>query len=127
MITLDGIDLPPDLRWRDEVEWTPVASQLEYGVTGAGFIDASTKKTGRPITLQGTEETCWCTRGEVLALQALAAEPAKKITLNYHGKTMTVIFAPGKKPFVAASLWDEWPENDDDIWVLTEINFIEIK
>ncbi len=127
MITLATIELPPDLHWADETDWTAVASHLEYGITGAGFIDASKKKTGRPITLVGNEESCWLPRSRVLALQGLADEPGKKMALVCHGREATVMFAPGKRPFAAAPLWDEWPPADDDIWVLTAVNLIEVK
>ena len=38
MITLDDLTLPEDLHWADEFGWTPVASSLDYALSGAGIV-----------------------------------------------------------------------------------------
>lgn len=125
-ITLDTVVLPEDLYWSDYLTWTPVASNIEYGITGAGFVDASKMLTGREITLVGEDENCWISRAQLVALQTLAADPGKQMNFTYHGESFTVLFAPGEKPFSAVPLFTEWPVEDGDTWILTALRLIEI-
>jgi len=127
MITLDTIILPDDLFWIDEFGWSPVAAALEYTTTGAGIIEASLMQTGRPITLAAeSDEYCWITRENALALKGLADQPGKEMTLVLYDRTFTTIFAPGKKPFEVKPVWREMPVEDSDKVVLGKINLITV-
>lgn len=125
-ITLNSITLPPDLYWQDEFGWTPVASSLEYSLAGSGLIQLGKKLTGRAVTLLGEDDCCWTTRETVLALKELADQPGLQMEFNYHGRALTVMFAPGEPPFDAEALWQEWPSENTDTWVITAIRLIEI-
>lgn len=119
-IELDGIVLPDDLWWEDETDWTPVGqSDTEYSVTGALMVDCGVKQAGRPISLVGSEDASWLKRSTVLALQALAAIPAKEMTLTFHARTFTVIFnhADGK-PLEAKPIYPKSPPDDEDYYWL---------
>lgn len=126
MITLDDITLPEDLHWADEFGWTPVASSLDYALSGAGIVQTGTKLVGRAVTLEAEDERGWTLRGTVLALKNLADEAAKIMTLNYRGRVLTVMFAPGAIPFDAEPLFREWPDADEDVWVLKTVRLIEV-
>ena len=126
MITLDGLSLPEDLYWENEFGWTPVAASLEYSLAGAGLIQLGKKLTGRAVTLQDENERCWLPRATVLALKALADQPGKQMQLDYHGRVLTVMFAPGEIPFDAEPVWREWPDADSDTWNIKTIRLIEI-
>lgn len=126
-ITLDNLTLPDDLYWADEFGWTPVATSLDYLLSGSALIQTGTRLAGRAVTLQSEDdEHCWTSRATVLALKALADEAGKIMTLNYHGRSLRVMFAPGEIPFDAEPLWREWPDADADTWLLSALRLIEI-
>lgn len=119
-IILDGITLPEDLWWEDETGWTPVEqSDTEFSVTGALLLHTGVKQAGRPITLAGSEDASWLARSTVLALMALAAVPAKEMTLTLHDRTFTVIFNHGDgKPLEATPIYKKSPPDDEDYYWL---------
>ena len=127
MITLESIAIPSDgdLWWADEVEWTPVVQETEYGTTGSLLVDVSVKQAGRPITLEGGEKMAWISRATLLELQALAADPGREMTLVLHDRTFTVIFShEGGKPIEAEPLVRIVPPQGDDIYILNAIKFL---
>lgn len=126
MITLDAVILPEDLHWADEFAWTPVAAGLDYTLSGTALIQVGRKLSGRFVTLEAEDERGWTTRATVLSLKARADEPGKRMILNYHGRTLNVMFAPGETPFDAEPLWREWPDEETDVWVLKTVRLIEI-
>jgi hypothetical protein len=127
MIQLDTLILPDDLFWIDEFGWSPVASSFEYTTTGAGILEVSSKQTGRPITLGAeSDEHCWVTRAEVLALKALADVAGKEMALTLYDRNFTTFFAPKVKPFDVSPVWKEMPVEDGDRWVLKKIRLIAV-
>ncbi len=93
MITLDNIELPGDLMWVDETQWSPVAQSETHTLSGSLLIETDVKQAGRPITLAGSEDSCWVTRETVLALLAFSYVPEKSMTLTLgDGRTFTVMF-----------------------------------
>lgn len=85
MITLGGQSLPDGLRWQDEHAWSPVSQAMEYTLTGSLVIDEATKRSGRPITLEGGLNFAWMTKGDLEdLLAALEAAPEGGLTLTLH-------------------------------------------
>jgi len=125
--TLDAIELPVDIWWSDEIDWTPVEQSVEFSTTGALLIDLSTKQAGRPITLIGDERAAWISREAALALQAAAAVPGKQMTLVINDQTFTVMFRHEEKkaldtePMVKIS-----PPADDDIYILKALKLMAV-
>ncbi len=119
-IELNGIVLPADLLWIDETDWTPVAqSDSEYSITGSLFVDTGVKQAGRPITLAGSEESAWVSRSTVLALMDVLAIPGKRMTLNLHGRTFTVIFNhENGDPIDATAIYPQSPPDDEGYYYL---------
>ena len=81
-LTLAGttLELSDRLLWVDEFQWSPVATELRWGTTGAPQIHVGLRQAGRPITLDGRESQAWITRelcdqlnawGKKIALQAI--------------------------------------------------------
>ena len=103
MITLsDGtltINLPADLQWRDEFEWTPVEHSTDYSLTGALIVQEALRQDGRPITLYGGQEGAWAARSIVQALHALASTPGRTFTLTIYGTAYHVMF---RRPAIVA-------------------------
>ena len=69
------VTLPDALSWADEYAWSPVEQAKTYTTTGALLIEEGVKQAGRPITLEGSEDSTWCTRALVDQLHAWAATP----------------------------------------------------
>lgn len=86
------ISLPDALNWSDEYTWSPVEQTKTYTTTGALLIEVGVKLAGRPITLEGSEDSTWCTRDLVDQLHAWVSTPAIELALTLRGVTYTVTF-----------------------------------
>ena len=61
------LELPADMRWRDEFDWQALAqSQVQYSLGGSAIIQQGTMLAGRPVTLGG--EWIWLPRATLLTL-----------------------------------------------------------
>lgn len=67
MIQLNGIDLPDDMSWPNELAYTPVVQSLEHAVTGDRCCN-SVFKRGRAIHL--VSDGAWLSREQLDALRA---------------------------------------------------------
>lgn len=104
-ITLDGLELPGDLEWQDEFDWQPVAHSSERSLTGKLLIEEASLVKGRPITLYGGPNACWVPRSLVETLKAMestVSDPANPMTLDFHGRQMSVIWRREDGPAVVA-------------------------
>ena len=125
-ITLDTITLPGDMQWTDEFSWTPVTQQVESTFGGALIIEESGLLAGRPITLEGRNESnvgfAVVERSTIVALRALAAAPlSDPLTLTLHdGRSFTVRFNYGAgNPVDAKPYIHIVPPLDGDWYELT--------
>lgn len=99
--TLGAVAIPRGMIWTDELDWSPVETSAEPGITGASVVDVFVLTDGRPITLVGSESAGWITRATLIALHALAADPGATYTLTLADeRTFTVRFI-GKTPIEA--------------------------
>ncbi len=101
MITLDGLQLPDNLIWQDELDWTPVAGSYKYTLQGRLilFAVARNNDAGRPITLGGG---VWVRRSLLLTLSEWAAEPYRRMELRLHdGVSRSVFWRVGEMPISA--------------------------
>ena len=100
--TLGEIEIPAELLWEDEFDWSPSVGAVEWGLTGAAIIDVAAKQTGRPITLTGDSDRGWIARSVVEALYALASNPgAARVLTLADGRSFNVVFSPTEKPITA--------------------------
>lgn len=89
----EQIDLPDDLLWTDEFQWSPVVAVQSYTLTGALVIDQAVRRAGRPISLVGPADMAWVTRQTVRTLHAWAAEADTRAVLALRdGRQFTVAF-----------------------------------
>lgn len=94
---LNDLELPRGMVWIDEMDFVPVEKETERSITGNLIVDAAARVAGRPITLVGTENAGWIRRATLLALHALAANPAGRYTLTLaDSRVFTVEFAAGE-------------------------------
>ena len=99
MITLtrkdnnDSLELPADMRWRDEFDWQALAqSSVQYSLGGSAIIQQGTMLAGRPVTLGG--EWIWLDRATLTTLAAWADVPELEMTLAHpDGRQLNVCFA----------------------------------
>lgn len=93
--TLGTVDVPRTLIWVDEFAWTAPVRAHEYSLTGALIVDVAIRQAGRPITLEGTDDHGWVTRGALQTLWALVDASTEPLTLTLaDGRTFSVRFAP---------------------------------
>jgi len=86
------IDLPPELQWKDEFDWSSVEHSTDYSLTGNLVVQEGVKQDGRPITLYGGEEGAWSDREQVQVLMLMSSVPNKVMTLTLWGRTFNVMF-----------------------------------
>lgn len=62
------IDLPKDVIWTNETQWSPVSQTVEWSTTGALLMQEGVKLKGREIFLEGKDNMAWIDRptGEYL-------------------------------------------------------------
>jgi hypothetical protein len=87
------LELPADMRWRDEFDWQALAqSQVQYSLGGSAIIQQGTMLAGRPVTLAG--EWIWLDRATLTTLAAWADVPELEMTLAHpDGRQLNVCFA----------------------------------
>ncbi|MGE4519557.1 MAG: hypothetical protein AB7E04_08630 [Desulfobacteraceae bacterium] len=126
-MTLDDIILPDDLDWVNEFNWSPVIRNQQYGADGALFISDSVKQAGRPISFQGEQNTCWITRSEMQALNALLLQPDKTMTLTLSdGRQFTIMFDHASGAIETEKVLKGSYFDSTEYYQINSINFIEV-
>jgi len=78
-----SVQLPADMVWQDEYEWTPISQgPKDYTLSGAMILQEGEMLAGRPITLSGAEDRAWVQKSVVDQLYALASVLNKQMTLT---------------------------------------------
>ena len=95
------LELSDRLIWTDEYAWSPVATEVRWGTTGAPQIHVGTRQAGRPITLDGRDTKAWITRAMCDQLNAWAALPGAAFELTLRGAARSVLLLE----FQADPIW----------------------
>jgi hypothetical protein len=85
------VTLSDDLYWSDEW-WSPVEQSIERSITGALIVQLGTQITGRPITLQGADDSAWAARSVVEQLRNWSTVAGQQLQLTLRGAARTVLF-----------------------------------
>lgn len=94
-----SIDLPGDLEWIDEHDWSAVESVMVRSLTGRMIIQSQARVAGRPITLEPHQGTgSWMTRGTYKLLKPWLDAPGQILTLTLHGESYQVAFRHHEEP-----------------------------
>lgn len=126
-MTLDGITLPDGLVWADEFDWTAVAQKTATTITGALLVQEGEYLAGRPITLKGSEESCWAPRSVIEQLYAMTLTADRVMTLDLGGTLKSVIWLRGSAPPVeAVQLLPVSRPLTDALYVLLALRFLEV-
>ena len=118
-IILDAITLPDDLVWVDEFSSSLVKQTVTPTLSGALIIEEAAQQKGRRITLRGTEETAWITRGILNQLQTLKEQPGLTMSLDLHDRPFTVMFRRDQDPILARAIKEVADPQDSDYYSLT--------
>lgn len=81
----DGVTtiyLPEEYLWVDEYSWAPPVHSSDYTLSGAQVIQTAVRLAGRPITLQGENDSGWIDITTLNQLHALASVEGKTMTLT---------------------------------------------
>lgn len=94
-----AVELPQDMRWTDEFEWSAVAQTTPvYSLSGAVLVQQGLKLAGRPISLEG--EWVWHGLSTLRTLRDWSDIPGLQLTLtHYDGRSFNVIFRLHDKVF----------------------------
>ena len=87
--------LSHDLRWIDDLSWSPVMQSKVRSITGAWIIDSMPRQGGRPITLAGDATSGLLARADLLTLHSWLETPEEEFQLLHMGVTHTVIWDHG--------------------------------
>lgn len=123
-ITLDTVQLPDDLEWIDEYDWSPVSQVREHTIGGSLVVEEGTMLAGRPITLSG-RDYAWVERSVVDELRALlVAGQIMTLTLE-DGRQFAVIWRHDDRPIQAAPVDFRAPPEATDPYYI-ELRLIEV-
>jgi hypothetical protein len=94
------MDLPGDLYWEDELEWSSYGMVSEVSCRGNPIYQYGQLQAGRPITLVSPDRNRgFFSRKNVTDLQGLAEQGAQEFTLTLSdGRSFTVIFDLERSP-----------------------------
>lgn len=117
--TKQVIELPEDLYWIDEFDWSRIAQSAPvYMLSGAMSIQQGIKKAGRPITLTG--DWVWLKRSDLLTLQSWTDVAELTMTLtHYDERTFKVIWRLHDKGITASPVEYTTPESSDADYIAT--------
>lgn len=122
-ITLDELELPDQLDWKDEFSWAPVVQQKTYTISGAMIVEENGAPEGRTITLVG-DGGVWVRRGLVKAIKAKEAQVSTPMTLVLHdGRRFSVLWNREAGGADASQIIRICDPDDDDIYD-TNLRFI---
>lgn len=105
---LDGVTLPDNMTWPDELDWEPVAQAVERTIPGNQIVDETALTGGRPITLR----IPWVDRATVDQLQVLREQVATAMTLTLPGGAQHQVRwrRDGDQALEAEPHWPEAPD-----------------
>lgn len=115
--TQESIELPQDLRWIDEHDWSAIAqTSPERTLSGSQIIQQGVKQAGRPITLSA--DYVWLPLFIVQKLRDWTDVPELKMTYtHYDGRSFQVIFALHEQALKAEPVRFSTPELADERYV----------
>lgn len=84
MILLDDLELPDELIWVDEFDWSDVKATTKRTIQGKFIIQeiSTISQAGRSLTL--TSDYSWIERSDLLKLQEWSNEVGKEMAITMH-------------------------------------------
>lgn len=126
MISLDDIELPADLVWTDEFDWTPAQQQESYLLTGSLLLERSFKQAGRPITLAESTAPVWLPRLTVEALYGKLTVTMPMILTLADARVFSVAFDHNKGPIQVKPVYEYSTYDATDYYNVQALRFISL-
>ncbi len=121
MITLEGLQLPNEMVWIDEFEWSKVKATTKRTIQGKFIVQEGQvpSDAGRSITL--ASDDAWIERDDVQTLQEMSNIPGRELLLTMHdGRTYLSRFRHWEEsPFSAELLINTAYPNNETHYKLT--------
>lgn len=102
-ITLNGVTLPPGLRWTNEFSSSNVTQNVKYALDGSPVVFFGNRSSGNPITLESSPDQGWATLETVQSIAVMAANPGAVLTLSIRGESRQVMFSHQSPPAFTAT------------------------
>ncbi|ULJ69297.1 hypothetical protein MIS45_11255 [Wielerella bovis] len=117
--TQETVELPQDLRWIDEHDWSAIAqTSPERTLSGSQIIQQGIKQSGRPITLSA--DNVWLPLSTVQKLRDWTDVPELKMTyIHYDSRAFQVIFALHEQALKAEPVHFTTPELGSEHYIAT--------
>ena len=125
--TLDAIQLPESLVWRDEYDWSNVSQSVKKTLTGSLVIEESHQTKGRIITLSGTVDSAWIDKATLDLVMAKANSASTVMSLSFNGTAYNVMFhrTGTASPVKAKQIYDLSDPTTEHIYSIS-MQFIEV-
>lgn len=118
-LTLDGLELPINLVWVDEFDWTPTEQKQTRTLTGALIFETAQRQGGRPITLAEGDLPVFVPKATLDALYAkLSITTPLSLTLQDR-RIFSVTFRHEDKPIDAKTRVDYQIMYSTDVYQAT--------
>ena len=124
MITLDGIQLPDNLRWVDEYDWQPVSMNRGYTLGGKLVVELGRMLKGRPITL--SDGHAWIARSDLDALYDMAGAGGIHTLTLHDGRQFQVMWRYDEAPVLVAEAIAPYADPAGDDWYDITLKLMEV-
>lgn len=120
MISIQGVELNPNMIWVDRNSWVGVSQSVQRTLGGQLIVTARGLVGGQPVTLSSIEDQGWLTSEQVNAVQALADIPGGIFDLDINGMVRKVMFRHEESPaFVTTPLIPRLEPQPGDYFICT--------
>ena len=127
--TNETVQLENGLWWSDEYDWKPSEQNQERAINGTLIIQEGKKKSGRPITLSGSDGQGWVKRSELSIIKDWSALQDEQFTLIFEyphdTRQFNVIFNHAEGAINAKPVMGFPTVSDGDYYEVT-LKFIEV-
>lgn len=128
-VTLAELNLPNDLLWTDEFNWSPVVIAKSYTLSGSLVLESGKKLAGRPISLSAPADMGWVTRTTIQTVRDWAAIQDRQFKLIFEYPTdsrqFLVRFDQENDP-IQSSPVKGFPSHNPGDWYNLAIKLIEV-
>ena len=127
--TNETVPLEDGFLWSDEFDWKPIEQNQERAIDGTLIVQEGKKKSGRPITLSGSDGQGWIKRSDLSVIQDWSALQDEQFTLVFEyphdARQFNVIFNHGEGAINAKPVMGFPTVSDSDHYEAT-LKFIEV-
>lgn len=127
--TNETVPLENGFLWSDEFDWKPIEQNQERAIDGTLIVQEGKKKSGRPITLSGSDGQGWVKRSELSIIKDWSALQDEQFTLIFEyphdTRQFNVIFNHGDGAINAKPVMGFPTVSDGDYYEVT-LKFIEV-